>query len=248
METTKNLSEMLSYIQFHLKAPKDARNDFGKYNYRNADSILVAFKKTAIDAGFDVYITIDTKLVELQTNIFIEAIATIHCGKTNNKISANAFALHPFNQKGMSESQMTGSAITYAKKYALCNLFAIDDSSEDPDTSFNSLLNSVQGATDIATLNAIKTQSEQCNLKANEKSAITNAITQKLATHVGSVYKKIANATTVEELTNLYKSQIDKNAFLTTEQRQELITLCSKKKEFLQNENIKPEGEADALI
>ena len=49
METAKNLSEMLSYIQLYLKAPKDARNDFGKYNYRNADSILVAFKKTVIN-------------------------------------------------------------------------------------------------------------------------------------------------------------------------------------------------------
>ena len=54
METAKNLSEMLSYIQLYLKAPKDARNDFGKYNYRNADSILVAFKKTAMEAEFDV--------------------------------------------------------------------------------------------------------------------------------------------------------------------------------------------------
>ena len=231
METTKNLSEMLSYIQLHLKAPKDARNDFGKYNYRNADSILVAFKKTAIDAGFDVYITIGTKLVEVQNNIFIEAIATIHCNKTNNKISANAFALHPFNQKGMSESQMTGSAITYAKKYALCNLFAIDDSSEDPDTSFNSLLNSVHSATDIDTLNAIKTQTEKCNLKPTEKTVITKAIQDKINKNTQTISTKIKNADNSNELSIIYKNEIANNAFLSESQKKELVELCSQKKQ-----------------
>lgn len=117
-------------IQAELKAPKNQRNNFGKYNYRSCEDILEGLKPLLLDQ--DCYVTLNDDVVEIGSILMIKATATI----TNVKgtaISVVAFAGVDPNKKGMDISQTFGSSSSYARKYALNGLFAIDDT-KDADT------------------------------------------------------------------------------------------------------------------
>ena len=117
-------------IQAELKAPKNQRNNFGKYNYRSCEDILEGLKPLLLDQ--DCYVTLNDDVVEIGGLLMIKATATI----TNVKgtaISVVAFAGVDPNKKGMDISQTFGSSSSYARKYALNGLFAIDDT-KDADT------------------------------------------------------------------------------------------------------------------
>jgi hypothetical protein len=114
----------LEKIQKTLKAPKNQMNKFGGYKYRSCEDILEAVKPYLDGA---VVIISDT-IREVGGRIYVEAEATISDG--NNQISVTAFAREPADRKGMDESQITGSASSYARKYALNGLFLIDDTKD----------------------------------------------------------------------------------------------------------------------
>lgn len=118
-------------IQKELKAPKNQRNTFGKYNYRSCEDILEAVKPLANNRGCVVLLS-DT-IKEIGGRIYVEATAKI-INKENKEVYTTAFAREPLQQKGMNEAQITGSASSYARKYALNGLFAIDDT-KDSDTN-----------------------------------------------------------------------------------------------------------------
>lgn len=118
-------------IQKELKAPKNQRNNFGKYNYRSCEDILEAVKPLANSKGCSVLLS--DEVVEIGGRIYVCAEATLI--KTNEQmIKVKAYAREPLQQKGMNEAQITGSASSYARKYALNGLFAIDDT-KDSDTN-----------------------------------------------------------------------------------------------------------------
>lgn len=119
-------------VQQELKAPKNQRNTFGNYNYRSAEDILEALKPVL--AAHDATVFISDKVV-VKENLwaYIEATATFVDIETGESISTTAFAREAENKKGMDASQITGSASSYARKYALNGLFLIDDA-VDPDS------------------------------------------------------------------------------------------------------------------
>lgn len=119
----------LSWIQSTLKAPKNQQNSFGGYNYRSAEDILEAVKPLLYKAKLA--LTISDDLVEVGGHVYVKATARITDGK--NVADNVAFARESFDKKGMDAAQMTGSASSYARKYALNGLFCIDDT-KDPDT------------------------------------------------------------------------------------------------------------------
>jgi hypothetical protein len=120
-------------IQANLKAPKNQRNNFGKYNYRSCEDILEGLKPLLLSNGCSVVLT-DT--VEQVANIIvIKATATI-TNKEGLQISVDAYAGVDPNKKGMDIAQTFGSSSSYARKYALNGLFAIDDT-KDADTQDN---------------------------------------------------------------------------------------------------------------
>ena len=126
--------DILSKIQFELVAKKGQRNNFGKYNYRSCEDILEGLKPLLDKYNSSVTLTDD--IVMVGNRIYVKATARIFTtvgDKTYDECST-AFAREPEIQKGMSESQITGSASSYARKYALNGLFAIDDS-KDADTN-----------------------------------------------------------------------------------------------------------------
>jgi hypothetical protein len=131
--------DILSKIQEELKAPKNQRNNFGKYNYRSCEDILEGLKAPLKKYECSVILTDD--IVMVGNRIYVKSTATLNgimkdlAGESMQVIAeATAFAREPESQKGMNEAQITGSASSYARKYALNGLFAIDDS-KDADTN-----------------------------------------------------------------------------------------------------------------
>ena len=123
------LHEKLLAIQTKLKAPKGQYNSFGKYSYRSAEDILEAVKPLNAEQG--VLLTITDEIKEIGGRVYVVATATVSDGTDALKVSA--FAREPENKKGMDESQITGATSSYARKYALNGLYAIDDN-KDADT------------------------------------------------------------------------------------------------------------------
>ena len=123
------LHEKLLIIQMKLKAPKGQYNKFGNFNYRSAEDILEAVKPLNAEQGL--LLTITDEIKEVGGRIYVVATATVSDGTDELKVSA--FAREPENKKGMDESQITGATSSYARKYALNGLYAIDDN-KDADT------------------------------------------------------------------------------------------------------------------
>jgi hypothetical protein len=119
----------LKNIQSKLNAPKNQRNSFGSYNYRSAESILQAAKPLL--AENDCTLTLSDDLVVVGAYTYVKATATIR-NKSGETEQTTAFAREPISRKGMDDSQLTGASSSYARKYALCGLLAIDDN-KDPD-------------------------------------------------------------------------------------------------------------------
>lgn len=129
--TQQPVQAALATVQQKLRARKDKTNAFGGYTYRNKEGILEAVKPLL--APESATITIKEELLFLGTRYYIKATATFTTPA--GEISSTAYAREAESKKGMDEAQITGAASSYAGKYALCNLLAIDDSSVDPDAN-----------------------------------------------------------------------------------------------------------------
>ena len=126
------INEKLSKIQTRFKSKKSRFNSFGKYYFRSAEDILEAIKPFSKELG--VYVTINEEIIELALGIpVIRTTATLHDGP--NKITASAVVGVDLKQKGMQTPQQFGSASSYGKKYALGNLFLIDDTKDSDATN-----------------------------------------------------------------------------------------------------------------
>ena len=126
----KELNQKLATIQTQFKSKKSRYNSFGKYYFRSAEDILEATKPFLLDLG--VSVTINEELCNTESAPVIKSTATISDG--DNSITATAIVGVDLNQKGMQMPQKYGAASSYAKKYALGNLFLIDDT-QDADGS-----------------------------------------------------------------------------------------------------------------
>jgi hypothetical protein len=147
-----DLTNKLATIQQKLKAPKGQMNKFGGYKYRSCEDILEAIKPLL----GDLVLTISDDIVEVGGRVYVKATVSLSSGSGN--VSTTAFARESETKKGMDESQITGAASSYARKYALNGLFCIDDTKdadatnehdkpslkEEYDTLVNKLTDSVE--------------------------------------------------------------------------------------------------------
>ena len=118
---------ILKEIQSELKAPKGQRNNFGNYNYRSAEDILEAVKPLL--KKHNCALVINDDIVEVGGRVYVKATAMLAIANTPFA-SASAFAREAESNKGMDEAQVTGAASSYARKYALNGLLAIDDTKD----------------------------------------------------------------------------------------------------------------------
>lgn len=155
----ETVHDVLNYIQTNLKAPKDKYNSFGKYNYRSKEGILDAVKPYLEETGS--VLTIEEQIHEPWGNsnlqeIVIKATAILRYG--GEEIEATSFAGVDVNKKGMDKAQTFGSSSSYAGKYALGNLFLIDDTKDSDATNTHGKDDSKNSSKGIseARMNALK--------------------------------------------------------------------------------------------
>ena len=120
-----SLDEKLMRIQTEIKAPKNLYNSFGKYKYRNAEGICEAVKPYLQKEKCN--LTLEDDIIEVGGRIYVKAIATLSDCESDECISVSAFARESSEKKGMDDSQITGTASSYARKYALNGLLLLDD-------------------------------------------------------------------------------------------------------------------------
>ena len=120
------ITTVLQQIQSRLVAPKSQRNTFGNYNYRSCEDILNGLKPLLAELGG--VVTLSDEMVDVGGRIYVKATALLDVG--GEVYEASAFAREPLARKGMDDAQVTGATSSYARKYALNGLFAIDDTKD----------------------------------------------------------------------------------------------------------------------
>ena len=130
-----NIYEKLLNIQHELKAPKNCRNTFGNYNYRSAEGILEALKPLCFK--YKSVLRMTDEIVDIGGKLFVKAVSELIDVEVSNPtpdsiftIGAQGWAQIPDGKKGMDLAQVTGAASSYARKYCLNALFAIDDTKD----------------------------------------------------------------------------------------------------------------------
>lgn len=128
----KNITQKLIKVQSELKAPKGQENTFGNYNYRSAEDILEAVKPLLSEQGL--LMTITDIIEQIGERYYIQAKVILTDGE--DTVEVTGYARESLNKKGMDDSQITGTASSYARKYAMNGLFLIDDT-KDSDSNEN---------------------------------------------------------------------------------------------------------------
>ena len=129
----KNVYQKLMEVQSKLKAPKSQYNSFGKYSYRSCEDILEALKPLLNEVGAIVNISDQVKLIG--DRYYIEATAMFLDVNTGDSIISKAIAREDESKKGQDLAQLSGATSSYARKYALNGLFAIDDNKDSDATN-----------------------------------------------------------------------------------------------------------------
>lgn len=158
----------LAEIQAKVKAPKGQFNSFGKYHYRSAEDILEAVKQVINPMGF--YISISDAIVVQGDRFYVQATATLSNG--TETYTSTAFAREEESKKGMDGSQVTGASSSYARKYALNGLFALDDTKDSDATNTHGKDNQFPVINLEAKINACNTLSQLADLYAAHETTI----------------------------------------------------------------------------
>ena len=182
----KTIYEKLLAVQNELKAPKDKRNNFGGYNYRSCEGILEAVKPLLQEQGL--MLTIKDEVVNIGDRYYVRATVLLDDISSNGEIAITALAREEEAKKGMDASQITGTASSYARKYALNGLFLIDDTKDADTEEFHRTTQENGQKTNVAT-------------QPNQPPAKKIALTQKI---VDEKLKFILEQTDTETVKNIW--------------------------------------------
>lgn len=130
---------ILTDIQNELKAPKNRFNKFGNYKYRSCEDILEAVKPLL--KKYEATLTIRDEIIEVGGRVYVKAIVIFTANDIRSEVTA--FARESESKKGMDDSQITGTASSYARKYALNGLFLIDDTKDADTDEYTEQVNAV---------------------------------------------------------------------------------------------------------
>lgn len=192
MQENKNVLKKLLIVQQNIKAPKGQYNSFGKFSYRSCEDILEQARPLCNDNGAVLILSDEVK--NDNGRYYIVATATLYDADSGESISVTANAREADEKKGMDTSQVTGASSSYARKYALCGLFSLDDN-KDADTMDN-------------TKEGYSKQDKDKLFKSIITKMNTNHITNDVMTKIlESKYQKYnSNQLTITELTDLDKN------------------------------------------
>lgn len=201
--------EELMYIQSKIHAPKDSVNQYGKYRYRKAEQIMEAAKPYLLEKQCQLVVT--DEVVQVGDFIYLKATSTI-TNKAGDSVSAVGWAREADSLAGMSPGQVTGATSSYARKYSLCGLFAIDDTKDLDDEDIN------------------LQQEQQQVAKRKTKAASKPAVEQQNLT-LEQAKVAIEQATSKEQLAVIYNA----NKHLQTDS--DFLSALTTRKNQIQNQN-----------
>lgn len=187
-----NLNDKLLDIQIKLKAPKGQYNSFGKYNYRSCEDILEAVKPLLKEHNLT--LRMSDKIVQIGERYYVEATAFLSDGE--NSICTTASAREDDTKKGMDSAQITGACSSYARKYALNGMFAIDDNKDSDYTNVGDKGNATNNA------KAVKRN----NTTSQAKNKTITSETMKKVNIALSRYKTLAQIETKKLLEHIQKT------------------------------------------
>lgn len=201
-----SLLDKLQKVQSEMKAPKNLYNSFGKYKYRNAEGILETFKP--FGAKYNLVLQLNDAVYETASANYIMATAILTDVETGESIKNNALAREAIEKKGMDDSQITGTASSYARKYALNGLFLLDDT-KDADTDEYHMQNSDDKLTEK-------------NIKDKVTKVEIDRINEELS-RTGTDIKKIFNSFKIKKLEDMTMVQYQTciNKFKATPTKEE---------------------------
>ena len=192
-----DINAKLIDIQSNLKAPKSQYNSFGKYNYRNCEDILEAVKPLLAKNGLT--LRLSDEVINIGARYYVKATATLSNGE--NEICVTALAREEENKKGMDASQITGSASSYARKYALNGLFAIDDT-KDADGLPNNSNSNNNSKGNKPTTNKNTVKKTQATQSGNGSQNLSNELKEKINKGL-TKYKELTGIHTKEILSQI---------------------------------------------
>lgn len=181
MSTDSKFHHSFIKAQSSITVPKGNWNEFGKYSYRSCEDILAAAKPVLSDFGL--YVTVSDTIVTLGDRFYIKATATISDGEKS--ISVDAYARESLTKKGMDDSQITGTASSYARKFALSGLLGLDDGKEPVATDDNN------GLTKDEAIKLLKT-------RLSDKGKSEAALLKYLSDKYQSSFQKLENLNSVQ--------------------------------------------------
>lgn len=215
----KNILKKTFDIQQELKVPKNQRNTFGNYNFRNCEDIMEASKP--ICAKHNCLLTCSDELIQVGDRYYVKATATLFDIDSEESISTSACAREEETKKGMDASQITGASSSYARKYALNGLLQLDDN-KDADT--NEYKKQQNKGNQKSTVKKVDKPIEM--IDANQIKVIHTLFT-KIEKSESQVFKNFTNDKAKENVYNQYKVKSSKE--LTKENANKMIELLKKK-------------------
>lgn len=191
----------LMKVQTKLKAPKNQRNNFGNYNYRSCEDILEALKPLLEKEKAT--INISDNIVLIGDRYYVEANVKFIDAETGDLVEVKAMAREEGNKKGMDSSQLTGSTSSYARKYALNGMFAIDDTKDSDATNTHDKKESKPKET-VSNNNVQSNNKKLSEAQLKRLYAIANSKNVKAEQVKEAVFKKFA-----KEISDLTKTEYD---------------------------------------
>lgn len=168
-----NVYEKLANVQAALKAPKGQYNSFGKYKYRSCEDIVESVKPLLKQNGL--LLTMTDEIRNIEGRFYVAATAAIIDIADGNSIMATAYAREEETKKGMDGSQVTGASSSYARKYALNGLFAIDDNKDSDTTNVGDQEHNTEHKTEFKNEAKQKTPRQMLIARLNELNIDVNA-------------------------------------------------------------------------
>lgn len=181
------ITEILNKMQCELHAPKNQYNSFGGYKYRSLEDIAEALKP--LEAKYNVAVVLSDEVVEVGGRVYVKATATLKSTKPTNAgghIQTTAFAREEETKKGMDAAQITGSASSYARKYALNGMFLIDDV-KDPDATNK---HGKEDAPASPTKEELIEKAQKCKSR-KELASLYHSLTEQMQSEVRDAFNEI---------------------------------------------------------
>ena len=191
-DVQKNIVSKLINIQSKLVCGKSQYNSFGGYSYRSCEDILEAAKPLLEEEGLA--IILNDEIIQINDRYYVKATATLWDTETNVSLCSTAYAREEESKKGMDASQVTGAASSYARKYALNGLFAIDDvkDSDTTNTHEKTTVNPQKEKTNTQTPTKPKTPAEPVKNEAQQVCEVCGgSVTDKVAKYSKDKFDKV---------------------------------------------------------